>query len=259
MVLWAEMHVLQIDIDCPFEHFGDPQLTKPDSEKGGQKANPKWHHLTRRIDRDCGWCDDCDRWQSLTMQIGARDPTPRESVTYGIVSHTFILGYYYTHWESITHTQQWYIQWVVQSHNIPIFSMPSTITCKNAYNVHAQSNLIQYHTEYYGATTNVYCVHYVCLRYRSLLWDIAPMALCATTIQCRTQKCGTTHSLVWEAPSPLIWHNGLGTWDGLANVEITLKWKHSAAGKTIQQQRQPSWDLNWRRLADNRSRLESWW
>ena len=137
--------------------------------------------------------------------------------------------------------------------------MPSTITCKNAYNVHARSNLIQYHTEYYGATTNVYCVHYVCLRYRSLLWDIAPMALCATTIQCRTQKCGTTHSLVWEAPSPLIWHNGLGTWDGLANVEITLKWKHSAAGKTIQQQRQPSWDLNWRRLADNRSRLEIWW
>ena len=48
------MHVLQIDIACPFEHFGDPQLTKPDSEKGGQKANPKWHHLTRRIDRDCG-------------------------------------------------------------------------------------------------------------------------------------------------------------------------------------------------------------
>ena len=88
MVQWAEMHVLQIDIACPFEHFGDPQLTKPDSEKGGQKANPKWHHLTRRIDRDCGWCDDCDRWQSLTMQIAARDPTPRDSITHiGIVSH----------------------------------------------------------------------------------------------------------------------------------------------------------------------------
>ena len=97
-----------------------------------------------------------------------------------------------------------------------------------------------------------------CSRYRSLLWDIAPIALCAMTIQCRTQKCGTTHSLVWEAP-PLVWHNGLGTWAGLANVEITLKWKHSAAGKTIQQQRQPSWDLNWRRLADNRSRLGSCW
>ena len=103
----------------------------------------------------------------------------------------------------------------------------------------------------------VYCVHYICLRYRSLLWDIALVALCATTIQCRTQKYGTTHSLVWEAP-PLVWHNGLGTWAGLANVEITLKWKHSAAGKTIQHQRQPSWDLNWRRSAD-RSRLESWW
>ena len=48
------MHMLQIDIACIFEHVGDPQLTKPDSEKGGQKANLEWHHLTRRIDRDCG-------------------------------------------------------------------------------------------------------------------------------------------------------------------------------------------------------------
>ena len=155
-----------------------------------------------------------------------------------------------------TYTTMKYL--VVQSYNIPIFSMPSFLTCKNAYNVHARSNVIQYHTEYHSAPTNVFCVHYICSRYRSLLWDIAPIALCATTIQCRTQKCGTTHSLVWEAP-PLVWHNGLGTWAGLANVEITLKWKHSAAGKTIQQQRQPSWDLNWRRLADNRSRLGSCW
>ena len=64
---WAQMHMLQIDIPCIFEHFGDPQLTKPDSEKGGQKANLEWHHLTRRIDRDCEWCDDCDRWKSLTI------------------------------------------------------------------------------------------------------------------------------------------------------------------------------------------------
>ena len=47
------MHVLQIYIAYLFEHFGGPQLTKPDSEKGGQKANLEWHHLTR-IDRDCG-------------------------------------------------------------------------------------------------------------------------------------------------------------------------------------------------------------
>ena len=47
------MHVLQIDIAGLFEHFGDQLLTKPDSEKAGQKANLEWHHLTR-IDRDCG-------------------------------------------------------------------------------------------------------------------------------------------------------------------------------------------------------------
>ena len=122
------------------------------------------------------------------------------SITHiGIVSHT--MGEYHTY------TTMKYL--VVQSYNIPIFSMPSLLTCKNAYNVHARSNVIQYHTEYHSAPTNVFCVHYICSRYRSLLWDIAPIAMCATTIQCRTQKCGTTHSLVWEAP-PL----GLAQWVG---------------------------------------------
>ena len=46
MVHWAQMHVLQIDLACLFEHFGGPQLTKPDSEKQDKKQTSNgtiWH------------------------------------------------------------------------------------------------------------------------------------------------------------------------------------------------------------------------
>ena len=44
------------------------------------------------------------------------------------------------------------------------------------------------------------------------------------------KQFGATLHLVWRVCS-LVLHNGLGTWDAMVDVEIALKWKHSAAGK----------------------------
>ena len=93
--------------------------------------------------------------------------------------------------------------------------------------------------------------HYA-LRYHTIVWTIAlchslghQCSVWDTTVRA-TKPWIVLNNPPFSLACSLVLHNGLGTWELMVNVEIALKWKHSVAGKTIQQQRQPSWDLNWR-------------